>query len=69
MDLKPCPFCGGDPTIQLSEHNLTYRDDDEPFFEVHCDNCCASGAQGIGREEAEENWNKRCDPKPKEEKA
>lgn len=64
MTLKPCPFCGGDPTMQLSEPGPMDTPEDVPFFEVHCDNCCAAGPCGIGRQEAEQNWNKRCDPKP-----
>lgn len=56
-EMKPCPFCGGEPTIEHPE-----GDD----YAVGCDDCCFSimaGNVGIGwyatREEAITAWNTR----------
>ena len=36
IELKPCPFCGGNPTVQSGFHN--FHD-----VEIVCEKCAASG--------------------------
>ena len=55
-ELKPCPFCGGEPRIQghtFHEHSSTYG--------VVCLDCgCETRQFYPSAKEAEEAWNRRA---------
>lgn len=57
MELKPCPFCGGEACMQEHKfHGYTST------FGVVCLDCCAETRQFYEtRKEAEEAWNRRAD--------
>ena len=50
VELKPCPFCGGED-ILFHEANRTYQAD--------CRDCEASAQYAYSRKEAIANWNRR----------
>jgi len=53
IELKPCPFCGGNPHITL--HSITF--DGSKLNSVHCNECPAS-MLGVDNEPVDK-WNKR----------
>jgi len=63
MELKPCPFCGGQETL---EHEENY--DAHSFWWIECDDCsCKLGdyEQGLyednpGKERLINDWNRRA---------
>lgn len=62
IDLKPCPFCGGDAAIgQAAIGSKKY-----PVWWVRCKRCGATtashGSEG-GEENAVKAWNRRTDDK------
>ena len=60
IELKPCPFCGGDAELKNLERRF------EPW-ECSCNNpeCDAiAAAYGSTPEEAAENWNRRAGDEP-----
>lgn len=58
IELKPCPFCGGE-AIRLSDFDDEYE---RVYLEsVHCRNCHARVAWQETVEEAIEAWNTRAD--------
>lgn len=62
IDLKPCPFCGGD--AEIIEHEWK---NDPDHYEVRCTNidCDAIVATyGSTLEEAAEKWNRRANNEP-----
>lgn len=63
MELKPCPFCGGEaeviPHKFFSEKLKLWKVDS---YGVECKNCHTSGYQFWGCEEQAVNaWNRRAD--------
>lgn len=48
-DLKPCPFCGGNPHLHVWPK----------FFNVACKSCHADGPACRTQEQAAAMWNKR----------
>ena len=58
MELKPCPFCGGEPEI------IT---DLSGGFYIHCKNCGCSTFGAMHKELAIEKWNRRQSPSVTEE--
>ena len=54
-ELKPCPFCGGEPTVSY--------DADDKWFLIEClnDDCpfIVQGQWHLDMEEAIEAWNRR----------
>jgi Lar family restriction alleviation protein len=52
QELKPCPFCGDDNSLQV-EH------DDIHWCFVFCENCLAHGPRIDDREQAIKEWNER----------
>lgn len=57
MELKPCPFCGGEACMQEHVfHGYTST------YGVVCLDCCAETRQFYDtKEEAAEAWNRRAD--------
>lgn len=55
INLKPCPFCGGDPVV-LQTAGL---DEDKRHCEIIC-KCGARLAKGT-KETAKKAWNRRTD--------
>lgn len=55
IDLKPCPFCGGDD-LELAQEDMG---PDGWTFVIECHDCFARGPDGWRRKEAEEAWNTR----------
>lgn len=51
MELKPCPFCGGEKLQVVS----VYGED----FYVDCLTCTTCGPSGGTHNEAQELWNRR----------
>ncbi len=69
--IKPCPFCGKEPTITTARRNpknrmFDFREDDIPQYVVVCRNCnmyfgflTMRGGIFMTKEDAIEAWNKR----------
>lgn len=55
MDLRPCPFCGGNATMR--EYKFCPSDDSR--YWVNCDECGAEQPSYQTEEEAAEMWNRR----------
>lgn len=62
-EMKPCPFCGGKPMLDIWEmipwekYNLTPNDG--KWYSVYCDECFSEGSHELTKEEAIKKWNKR----------
>lgn len=62
-NLKPCPFCGGEPLLQFFSEDLV----DDPYYHIACHhhNCPSIGLFGrleitaITKEELVAKWNTR----------
>lgn len=52
IELKPCPFCGGDACLVWCKGHL---------HKVECEGCHATSAQYITPQEAVEAWNERAE--------
>ena len=63
MELKPCPFCGGEAVInEIPPHKHTFVNmpDCEGFTYIECTGCgCTIGADTT--QQAIEAWNRRAD--------
>lgn len=57
IDLKPCPFCGGEPMRLMR----TYTMPSETYL-VYCQDCNAEGQPCRTEAEAVEAWNRRATP-------
>lgn len=58
-DLKPCPFCGTETSIEYFDSKM------QPTWSVFCDGCHASTAALPTINAAKEAWNTRTDiPNP-----
>jgi len=55
MELKPCPFCGGEEV-----RTFKYSFAGEPDVYAQCQNCAADGPMGDTKEMAVEKWNRRA---------
>jgi hypothetical protein len=64
IELKPCPFCGGEALLSLREDESLWSHDNAVFAQVECGNCDACGGDccddPLG-EEASHAWNTRPD--------
>ena len=56
MELKPCPFCGGD---QIGVVETAYGNYMNIFYFAHCDNCGCRTKLFREGDDAEEAWNRR----------
>ena len=57
IELKPCPFCGGEAELKIIEtmtHSSLYREN-----EVYCLDCYATTDKYTTQELAIKAWNKR----------
>lgn len=63
MELKPCPFCGGQPVKQKWEMSLDERfhipDNHGYWYSIFCNKCFSEGSECITEEEAIKAWNRR----------
>lgn len=63
MELKPCPFCGGQAIIQKWEMTPDERfhipDNHGYWYSIFCDNCLSEGSECVTEEEAIKAWNRR----------
>lgn len=63
MELKPCPFCGGQPVKQKWEmavyERLHIPDNHGYWYSIFCDNCLSEGRECVTEEEAIKAWNRR----------
>ena len=58
IDLKPCPFCGGEAKI-IEEHDIMIG---ETFYFCECVDCTATILGGkVEEKEAIKMWNRRVD--------
>lgn len=58
-ELKPCPFCGGKPELEVSEVDLNgsaYKDS----FQYSCDSCGVYKGEHEEIDEAIKSWNTRA---------
>lgn len=56
VELKPCPFCGGEPEMQQSGFG------NPEWLHFTCRKCAASSGAGKGEEHARRFWNTRPTP-------
>lgn len=68
IELKPCPFCGGNATIVENEEPRLYRPSRNHPYCVYCGNCELLfgfdedyGGTFDTKKEAAEAWNRRAD--------
>lgn len=65
MELKPCPFCGGNDIDLSFVRGYEKGDKTQPIIGAGCYSCGASGptvsipAHNTGYEESAEKWNSR----------
>lgn len=59
MELKPCPFCGEVPRLEVISAYRNYPD----FYEIHhlCRSAVATCYGAFSRKELIELWNRRAD--------
>lgn len=65
MDLKPCPFCGGESLVYTTDHH------NRDYFDIGCntESCimrCGSDIQYSVKNDAVKAWNKRSQNPTKE---
>lgn len=64
IELKPCPFCGGEAVITTIEPHVhmiaTFMADCEGETFIECTGCTC-GISGKTEREAVEDWNRRAD--------
>lgn len=60
VDLKPCPFCGGEPSVSTYETESLWSHDIVTYTEIGCGECDVHFATEPGYElEAPAAWNRR----------
>ena len=60
-DLKPCPFCGGEASINFDSEAIVDSQWRHWAYNVVCDKCCATSGLAYSIEMAIEIWNRRFD--------
>ena len=60
-ELKPCPFCGEQPELEIGETDLN-GSATEDYFQYHCDNCGIFKGEFRYIEDAISDWNSRAQP-------
>jgi len=53
-ELKPCPFCGGEPRFTGSDNVNGH-----PYWYVTCNDCLAGTCGDEDKDKAVANWNRR----------
>jgi len=61
-ELKPCPFCGGEPSVSYGTDHTN-----KPCPYIECINCAGMGGFAESEQEAKEAWNARSQVDVKEE--
>lgn len=62
MELKPCPFCGGNVNVmQLRKPLPDFEDVDKGDFEVFCARCNSATVFFKAPQNVDELWNRRAD--------
>lgn len=65
IELKPCPFCGGEAKEKYIKRKLRFRIrshmDITHFVYIKCNACGVTTAVRETRENAAETWNRRAD--------
>ena len=66
VELKPCPFCGGEPYI--AKRRFSWTDDDEAvYYGVGCKKCRVQfSCSNVDLTDASNEWNKRISEEGKE---
>ena len=59
-ELKPCPFCGGKPTLMDFVQRWFFREP-KVYYYVQC--CCCGGRSGLDENAlvVAERWNRRAE--------
>jgi Lar family restriction alleviation protein len=53
VELKPCPFCGGEARI------IDLEDPEYKYYQIRCSKCMCKTESHLGMEEAIAVWNRR----------
>lgn len=64
IELKPCPFCGGEARLLLNAKKKIYGKDEYRTGVVVCCNVCEARMFYGSEKLAIEAWNRREEPKP-----
>lgn len=57
IELKPCPFCGGD--AEVGEEQESIFDPEPQFYYIYCEFDCATGCKAPTLDKAARIWNTR----------
>lgn len=61
VELKPCPFCGGEASINFDSEAIVDSQGRQWAYNVVCDKCCAISGLAYSIEMVIELWNRRVD--------
>ena len=61
IELKPCPFCGGEAAVITKQYNKGFLRGKGDYTYIRCKLCHATSTAAFTKEEAEEAWNRRVD--------
>lgn len=59
-ELKPCPFCGGEPSVNFDPDGIKDTKGRKWAYTVSCDRCCARTGVCWSGEMAIKAWNRRA---------
>lgn len=57
--LKPCPFCGEEPTVHEYETESLFSHAIVPFISISCSECDCAHTSGEQHDEVRAAWNRR----------
>ena len=63
-ELKPCPFCGGDPSVSTYETESLWSHNQVTYTKVGCDDCDVGFDSEEGMTPAPDAWNARANQPP-----
>lgn len=63
LELKPCPFCGGQASITIDPEGIKDSQGRHWKYQVTCMSCCATTGIVWSIEKAAEAWNTRYEPR------